>query len=165
MQLPSTMTPIATNTLTTTATSVTFSNLPQGYTDLVLIFNGSNVTSNNGMRLRFNSDTGSNYSETYIYGNGTSAISTRGTSQTSVQVGGDVGSTQSTVVVSIQNYSNTTTNKTTLGRGSSAGTLVDATVGLWRNTAAITSIEFRLGAGTSNFASGSTFTIYGVKAA
>jgi hypothetical protein len=117
------------------------------------------------MRLRFNSDTGSNYSETYIYGNGTSALSSRGTSQTSVQVGGDVNSTRATVIVSINNYSNTTTYKTTLGRGSSAGTLADATVGLWQNTAAITAIQCRLGAGTSNFSSGSTFTLYGIKAA
>jgi hypothetical protein len=165
MPAGSTYTPIATTTLGGNQTTVDFTSISGAYTDLVLVFNGTNATSSNGMRLRFNSDTGSNYSETYIYGNGTSALSTRGTSQTSVQVGGDVGSSRATVIVSINNYSNTTTFKTTLGRGSSAGTLVDATVGLWRDTSAITAIQCRLGAGTSNFSTGSTFTLYGIAAA
>ena len=157
--------PIATTTLGSNQTTIDFTSISGAYTDLILVFNGTNATSNNGMVLRFNSDTGSNYSETYIYGNGTSALSSFGSSQTRVQVGTDVGSSRATVIVSINNYSNTTTYKTTLGRGSSAGTTADATVGLWRNTAAITAIQCRLGAGTSSFSSGSTFTLYGIKAA
>lgn len=156
---------IATQTLGSAAASVTFSSIPSTYTDLVLVFNGSNATSNNGLRLRFNSDTGSNYSYTALYGNGTSAASDRGSSTTGAQIATDIASTQATCVAQIMNYSNTTTNKTCIGRGSSAANFADAQVSLWRNTAAITSVTVLLGAGTSNFSTGSTFSLYGIKAA
>jgi hypothetical protein len=61
----------------------------------------------------------------------------------------------------IMNYSNSTTNKSALNRGGGAGTNVEAYAGLWRNTAAITSVTVL----TTNFAAGSTFTLYGVKSA
>ena len=61
MPLPSTMTPIATNTLTAVASSVTFSSIPSTYTDLVLVLQGS-FDSADDVRFRFNGDTGSNYS-------------------------------------------------------------------------------------------------------
>lgn len=157
--------PIATTTLGSAQASVTFSSISGSYTDLVLVFTGSNATSSNGLRIRFNSDTGTNYSTTYIYGNGTSAASTFGSNTTGAQIAVDVASGQATCVTYIMNYSNTTTYKTVLGRGSSAGTTADAGVSLWRNTAAITSITVLLGAGTSNFASDSTFTLYGITAA
>jgi hypothetical protein len=69
------------------------------------------------------------------------------------------------MVIQINNYSNSTTFKTPLIRtntGPSWGT-VFAIVGLWRNTAAITSITFT--PDTGNFDTGSTFTLYGIKAA
>ena len=61
------------------------------------------------------------------------------------------------------NYSNATTYKTVITRASNANNGVDAVVGLWRNTAAITSINVFLG--TGNLDTGSTFTLYGIKAA
>jgi hypothetical protein len=63
------------------------------------------------------------------------------------------------------NYKNTTNYKTTIGRGSSAANFADAQVSLWRDTSAINSVTVLLGAGTSNFSVGSTFTLYGIKAA
>lgn len=163
--MPRTYEPIATQILTANATSVTFSSIPSSYTDLILIFNGTNATSNNGLRLRFNSDSGTNYSTTYLYGNGSSAVSERTTNTTGGQIATDIASTQATSIAHIMNYSNTTTFKTFLGRGSSAANFADAQVSLWRNTAAITSVTVLLGAGTSNFSTGSTFTLYGIKAA
>jgi len=59
------------------------------------------------------------------------------------------------------NYANTTTNKTILSRSNAADKGVMATVSLWRNTAAINSIT--LLASANNFATGSTFSLYGVK--
>ena len=58
----STYTPIATQTLGSAAASVTFSSIPQGYTDLVLV---DNVKSASGagdseLDVRFNGDSGSN---------------------------------------------------------------------------------------------------------
>ncbi len=64
--------------------------------------------------------------------------------------------------INVMNYSNTTTYKTILSRSSDLYT--EASVNLWRNTAAITSII--IGAqGAYTFSAGSTFTLYGIKAA
>ena len=59
---------IANQTLASTSTSVTFSNLPQGYTDLVLVFNtrDSRATVQDGLGIRFNDDSGTNYFETNL---------------------------------------------------------------------------------------------------
>jgi hypothetical protein len=163
--MPSTYEPIATQTLGSATPTVTFSSIPSTYTDLVLIFTGSNATSSNGLRLRFNSDSSSIYSYTYLYGNGTSAASDRTTGATGGQIATDIASTQATCIAHIMNYKNTTTYKTFIGRGSSAANLADAQVSLWRDFSAITSVTVLLGAGTSNFSTGSTFTLYGIKAA
>ena len=57
MPLPSTMTPIATLTLSSASTSVTFTNIPQGYTDLVLVCGNLGMSAGGSAgRLRFNSD-------------------------------------------------------------------------------------------------------------
>ena len=70
----------------------------------------------------------------------------------------------STVIVQIQNYANTTTYKTLLGRGNRAGGEVQANVGLWRKTPeAINSITIKIGSG--NFNSGTIFSLYGIAAA
>ena len=157
--MPATYEPIATNTLTGTSTSVSFTSIPGTYTDLVLVANGS-FSAGSGIDTQFNSDTGTNYSRTRVYGDGTSALSGRSTDATAIS-SGYFGTSQSVTTIQIMNYANTTTYKTLLARGSAASNQVVATVGLWRSTAAITSIT--LSGGT--FASGSTFTLYGVKAA
>jgi hypothetical protein len=58
------------------------------------------------------------------------------------------------------NYSNTTTFKTMLNRSNVPSTGTGATVGLWRNTAAISSLTITSESG--NLQSGSTFTLYGI---
>jgi hypothetical protein len=127
------------------------------------------ASSTNSLRARFNSDTGTNYSYTTLKGNGSTASSTRESSISSALLTETVGSTslESISIIQIQNYSNTTTNKTHISRGNRASNGTDATVGLWRSTAAITSIAMAMGGGfpTDNFAAGSTFTLYGIKAA
>ena len=70
---------------------------------------------------------------------------------------------QNNAIVQFQNYSNTTTYKTVLSRGNNASNLVEAFVGLWRSTSAITAIDIKTQSG--NFSIGSTFTLYGIKAA
>lgn len=61
------------------------------------------------------------------------------------------------------NYANTNVYKTGLGSVQSTQWDSTKTVGLWRSTAAITSVTyFTTGA---NFTVGSTFSIYGIKAA
>jgi hypothetical protein len=116
--------------------------------------------------LRVNSDTGTNYSTTNVYGNGSSALSTRQSSVDKIGVilSGYLRSTQpSAVIVNFMNYSNSTTYKTILSRGNQTDVITQAQVNLWRSTSAITSIEFYVTG--FNYASGSTFTLYGIKAA
>jgi len=162
----STYTPIASQTLGSAAASVTFSSIPQGYTDLILVCNIAQSSGNNSLRYRFNGDTGSNYSDTYLYGNGTSALSGRDTSQTSgtIYVTGST-TIEANYIVQFMNYSNATTYKTVLGRSNRASSEVAADVGLWRSTSAINSISLAMGGSfpTNNFASGSTFSLYGIQ--
>lgn len=159
--MPATYEPIATNTLGSDTASVTFSSIPSTYTDLVLVSNYRLNTGDNFLILRFNSDTGSNYSFTNFYSEGTAAASDRATSQTSARIG-FYGSAQSNSIVNIMNYSNTTTNKTAISRDNT-NTYVITRVNLWRNTSAITSLTI-LTPGP-NITSGSAFTLYGIKAA
>ena len=160
----STYTPISSFTATTSVSSVTIAGIPQNYTDLVLVVNGE-VSTSQQIALQFNSDTGSNYSVTSLYGDGSSAASARNSSTTSIVGGfGWFGSaTIGTSIINIQNYSNATTYKTAIGRGNLSSAYVHAGVGLWRNTSAITSINMFVFGGY-NWNSGATFNLYGIDA-
>jgi hypothetical protein len=154
--------PIATQTLGSAAASVTFSSISGIYTDLILVVNGS-AAGVTDLGIQFNSDTGSNYSITYMRGNGTTASSGRASNATVMRVGNIYTAFDTTAIIHIMNYSNTTTNKTVLTRIGQASGYVVASVGLWRSTAAISTVLVN-GDGT-NLSSGSTFTLYGIKAA
>jgi hypothetical protein len=167
MAAGSTYTKIASTTLGSTAASVTFSSIPATYTDLVLVMNYFSTTSEWPM-IQFNSDTATNYSFTNLYGSGSSALSLRQSNVAGIYVGygaySPAGSTNpGTIIINIQNYANTTTNKTTLSRSNSTNG-VEATVGLWRNTAAINTIVVKHQTATTYIA-GSTFNLYGITAA
>jgi hypothetical protein len=156
--------PIATTTLGSDSASTTFSTIAGTYTDLVLIASMKGSLNDQSALLRFNTDTGSNYSQTTLIGTGSSAVSQRQSNQTSLRIGnGNSNTNYDTYVVAINNYSNATTYKTVLSRESVSSVLVSANVGLWRSTSAITSITILLGGG--DLKSGSTFTLYGIKAA
>lgn len=162
----STYTPIASVTLSSAQSSVTFSGIPQTYTDLILVINAGNASgSEQDCLLRFNSDAGSNYSATYLYGDGASAISGRNTNVTTGSAGYPLRPTLiSTLITQIQNYSNTTTYKTWLSRGNGANNVVHTMASLWRSTSAITSIQI-YPSNSANFLSGSTFNLYGISSA
>ena len=151
---------IATNTLGSAAASVTFSSISGAYTDLVLIAQTDQTASSISL-IRFNGDTGSNYSNTLISGTGSAAGSGRTTNTTSINFTQTSANLQLSIA-NIMNYSNTTTYKTFLLRRNDTGGSLGALVGLWRNTSAITSID--LISNASTFLAGSTFTLYGIKA-
>lgn len=153
---------LATQTLGSNTASVTFSSIPATYTDLVLIVNGA-ASSNSEMKIRYNSDTGTNYSNTIIYGDGTSAVSYRNSSATSGGLGGGLTSSRGVAIVSIMNYANSTTFKTNISRvsTSSANVGASASAGLWRSTAAITSVTVMFD-DASTYSTGSTFSLYGI---
>jgi hypothetical protein len=146
-------------------TAVTFSSISSAYTDLVLISNMAFTTNNLDYRVRVGNgsiDTGTNYSFTFLNANGTAASSSRSTANyiAGYQVVGG-GTNRQTAIHHFQNYSNTTTNKTILLRTNDASAELCAGVALWRNTAAINTIQVYP---TGTFASGSTFTLYGIAA-
>jgi hypothetical protein len=154
-----------TKTLTSATTSVVFNSIPQTYTDLVLISNTKNASGlDGGITLQFNTDTspsGTNYSATFFYGDGSSAIASRHANYPFMVAGRSNASNWGNGITHIMNYANTTTNKTVISRGNSDG-LVIAYVGLWRATPqAITTITIGNEAG-ANFVVGSTFTLYGI---
>jgi hypothetical protein len=167
--MPSTYEKIATNTLGSAASSVTFSSISSAYTDLVLIVSANGSVNPNYASIQFNADTSNKYSQTYLAGNGTSAVSTRTSSARDIISLGytrvaTAANTFSTYIANIQNYANTTTYKTTLIRAEeNSVNYVTSTVGLYQSTSAITSIKVLVD--TGNFSVGSTFTLYGIKAA
>ena len=159
-----TYTPIATTNLGS-ASSYTFTSIPQTYTDLILIINDvANTSTNQGVYLLYNNDSGSNYSRTALRANGSTASSfyQSNNPQLALAAGGSTNNPKPNIA-HIMNYSNTTTYKTTLSRGNDAGNGLDAMVHLWRNTAAITSIAIYENTGT--FSTNATATLYGIASA
>ena len=162
----STYTPIASQTLGSAASSVTFSSLPQNYTDLRVVVNAAGTLTGYDPYIRFNGDTTTNYSITALYGTGSSAGSVRYSNQAQIRASSQAAMTttiNTNHIFDVFNYANTATYKTVLIRANAAGTGVDAIVGLWRKTPeAINQIDIFV-SGTT-FIAGSTFTIYGVAA-
>ena len=157
--------PIATTTLSSATTTITFSSIPSSYTDLRIVIvpkisNGTGWTT-----LQFNGDTGTNYSVTYITGNGSTASSSRLTSQSNIYVGYNSNASAGYTFNTVDVFSYTgSTFKTVLNTNSddqNGSGFVRRIVGLWRNTNAITSIELK----NSQFNADTTATLYGIKAA
>jgi len=165
--MPATYEPIQSYTLGSAAATITFSSIPATYTDLRLILIGTTSASGT-MRLRFNSDTATNYSYTDLTGNGSTAASSRGTSTTNINITTGLVSGSSTTIpvvsfVDIFSYAGSTF-KTCLISASQdyngTGTTMQE-VGLYRSTTAISTINLLLS--TGNYSIGTTATLYGIK--
>lgn len=155
---------VAKTTITATGTSsVTFSSLGS-YTDLRIIFRGT-VADLADLALRFNSDTGSNYSSTHISATGSGAANNRqsGSFMWLDTYAGLRVVDFSLHIIDILSYRSTNIYKNALVLSAAASSGADISVGTWRNTNAITSITF-FPYGTYDFAVGSTFSIYGIEA-
>ena len=157
---------IASYTFGSAASSYTFSSIAASWTDLILVQSTkfTSGTQNTLMQVGNGSaDTGSNYSQTYISGNGTSASSGRTTSLTGIYAGNSTDTSFTSTIWHLQNYANASVYKTILHRTNDAGIQALADVGLWRSTSAINTIT--LTATGSSFVAGSTLSLYGVKSA
>jgi len=160
--------PIATTTLGSAAASITFSSISSAYTDLRVALTCSTNVSNT-ILIQFNGNAGTLYSQTYLGGNGSSALSGSGTSQTSIYYSNLTNTYTSTpqfLTVDIFSYAGST-NKTallTVSADNNGSGITENNVGLWRSTSAITSVSFTVG-GTRTFNTGTTATLYGIKAA
>lgn len=162
--MASTYEPIATYTVSgSAAANYTFTSIPQTFTDLVLVTSVIYTNSSPSIFYRLNGDTNNNYSTIALDGSSSPVVPYQSNTSVSFLYGfiGSTTSSPNTSVTSFNNYSNTTTYKTSLGKAAygNAGIYV----GLWRSTAAITSIY--LEPVSTTFAVGSTFTLYGIKAA
>jgi hypothetical protein len=155
---------IATTTIGSSVASYTFSSIPSTYTDLILIV--SNLDSGAGRtRLRLNGDTGTNYSRTNLSANGSSAASYRGSNENQIDMSVIAGSSSTepaTLIININNYTNAITYKTVISRYSLGSAATETTVGLWRNTSAITSVTYFT---QGNLLSGTTLSLYGIASA
>lgn len=167
--------PIATITVSgSAAADITFSSISGSYTDLVVVIFARSAdagTATTNIKFVFNGDTGTNYSCTFLYGDGSSAASGRATSNAFISEIGEApqGGTSSNIFgvtkAHIFSYAGST-NKTVLSESSSdinGSGYVVRNVGLWRNTSAITSLKITLNSG--NMAVGTTATLYGIKSA
>ena len=165
--------PLATTTLTSTATSITFSSISGSYTDLVLVVNDQ-LDSASGFKIRFNGDSGSNYQQVQFSGYASSKIGGKVLSASSIYnnlIYGDSTTANAFTpnIIHIQNYSNSTAYKALLwryGTVTAAGGNGENTVlaGSWNSTSAITSIEISVW-NAVNFTAGTSATLYGIAAA
>lgn len=163
---------IATTTLSSNATTVTFSSIASTYTDLILqitILQNGTATVTNGF-FQLNSAT-TGYSKTIMQGNGTTATSVRQTNMDRGYYDMDPSATNWAFhTYHFMNYANTSTYKTVLSRQNLPAGGATGSVHLWQNTAAINTISItasdNMGGGIADqFVSGSTFTLYGISAA
>lgn len=163
--MPSTYEPIYTTTLNSAQADITFTSF-SGYTDLrVVAITATTRGSQSGFGIQVGNgsiDTGSNYSVTRLGGNGSVAYSERTSNQTSVAMA--MQPTRSNFFIDFMNYANTTTNKTFLITDDNAASYAIRAVGLWRSTSAITHLKI-FDTDGFNLIAGSTFTLYGIKAA
>lgn len=156
------------------AASVTFSNIPQTYTDLVIKTSvRSTGTGGSGfddyLNIRLNSDSGTNYAEKYLQGYAGSVASGGSSSRNKILAGFGNGSSSTSNTFSsneiyIPNYVGSNNKSASidgvLENNDTSNYVLRLIAPVWNNTSAITSINLFLDGG--NIAQYSTFTLYGV---
>jgi hypothetical protein len=156
-----TYTPLATVTLASSASSVTFSSIPATYRDLILVTDTLASVNDAVFTMRFNSDNGANYRRVFLYGNGTSAISGVSTGNSAI-LSNVFTSDRSITRVQLMDYSATDKHKILLTRWDTArtGGFTLAQTTRWANSSAISSIQLFQDSGT--ISAGSRIDLYGV---
>lgn len=163
----STDVPIYTNTLASAASSVVIDvSGYQQYTNLKIVMSPvASSGSTTYVAMQFNSDTATNYSETYMTGNGSSATSARDPNVNATYLyntGAPTTAGNLIVTTYLMNYASSSMNKTLLTRSNNASAYTNAYAGLWRSNSAITSITISPVGGSGTYAAGSTFSVYGI---
>ena len=152
------------------ASSITFSAIPQtGYKHLEIRVT-ANSSTGDSLLMRFNGDSGSNYSRHGLYGNGTSALAFSGTSTTAIGIGQAQGFPSASnvfggAIISVLDYTNASKGKTARileGWDANGSGAIELNSGAWNATpTAINTIVITPQSGTIN--QYSTFSLYGVK--
>jgi hypothetical protein len=121
------------------------------------------------LSVRFNGDTGANYTRHRLTGNGTAAAAAGNASQNQITTLGSAGmpsaaNTYAVSIIDVLDYANTNKYKTVRmlsGQDSNGSGGVDFTSGAWMNTVAVTSLTIY--ALSSNFPTAATFALYGIR--
>jgi hypothetical protein len=170
--LPDDFESIATVTSSGSSGDMVFSSIPGTYEHLQIrgILRTNDTGTLNNQRMRFNSDTGSNYAFHVLSGNGTTVSASATTSATSINdfMRGASDSLTSGIysaaVIDILDYAKTSKYKTIRvlqGTDINSGGVIGITSGLWQSTSAITTITISPSGGTA--IQYSTFALYGIK--
>jgi hypothetical protein len=167
--MPSSRILIASNTLGSATTTVTFSSIPSTYTDLVLRMSTRIDSAPGTADLIIQINSGGNMSYTRIQGNGATASSFRSTGNSTLPVNylqqsDSTSNTFDSSEVYFPSYTSSN-NKviSSFGVQETNGTTayMRAIAHLRSNTESITSLEIRNGG--YNFVAGSSFFLYGIK--
>jgi hypothetical protein len=152
-------------------TSITFDNIPQVYQDLMVVgyARSAATATNENHFFRLNGNTSTLYSRTVLEGDGSSASSVRESNLQQTYIGAIPAASAtanlfSSYILHFLNYANTSTNKSGLVRFANdrnGSGITNIVANLYRSTSAITSLT--LFNGTGNFASGTSFSLYGVR--
>jgi len=170
VNLPPSFDSISTTTISGSGvTSITFSSIPQTYSHLQIRYWTIAATANNSYpRLRFNGDTASNYNSDRLVSDGTSVTTYSGTTTSQIESSGftwTAGDVDPEVgIIDIADYANANKYKVAISYGGAdqnAGGGVWLASGVWRNTAAITSITII----SPSFGVPAKFALYGIKGA
>lgn len=157
---------IASFTATGGESSVTFSSIAPDWTDLIVQVNSRQNTGPYVQRIRLNGDTGTTYSFTWLYGDGSSVGSGRAANESGGPWIAYYGAPSSTApqitTVQIMSYANTSVYKTMLTASGGPAYGVERFVQLWRNTAAVTSVTILPTGASPSYTAGSTFKLYGL---
>ena len=166
--MPTTYEPIATSTLGTAAASITFSSIAASWTDIRVVINAIAVDVNSAsINLEFNSDTGTNYSNTQVEGTGTVAQSGSTTNIAgiySASTSQNIANGRFLVEADIFSYAGSTLKTVLIANSAdnNGSGVAGRIIGLWRNTAAINTIKVNKASG-GNFGVGTSVTLYGIK--
>lgn len=162
--MPATYEPIATYTLTSSSAPISFTSIPNTYTDLRLVFSGLSGTTNSAQfGLRFNSDSGSNYSAGFFYGNAAFYYTqiNRDTLNLvdTASVAGIDNARISPWTIDILSYNSAIWKTVLFKSGQTYWGVLCAGAGTWRSTSAITQIDLITSAA---FAATTTATLFGI---
>jgi hypothetical protein len=136
--------------------------IPSTFTDLVLVIDGALASGGTGScYLRFNGSSSSQYSFSRLLTTGGAFANAQGTLSTQLLFS-DLSADKFTVVSQIMDYTNINTYTTVLTQQYSGATYTGQFVGRWNSGAVINAITI---IGHQNFNTGTTFSLYGIKAA
>jgi hypothetical protein len=161
--MPVTYDPIATTTLGSTASTITFSSITSAYTDLRITFVGK-AGSNDDFKLIFNGSSATDYARTDLYGEGTTASSTRAQGGADIRIAASDGLDANIAfcTIDIFSYANSLRKMSliTYSHDKNGSGYIYRQVARWNLLDPITSFRLQQ---TTNFAIGTTVTLYGIK--